>query len=138
MASISGPNSTIDNTDITYDAIAAVAAIPSFTINRDLYKLIKSMDRDSRQCPQNDYNTDGRCIICFTKHHSEFLIPQHYNTFSHIPWNRRCIICRTEKEHTTTHLCGSSYCMFTFVTIIKPTTLTLIEWSWDYVHTNPD
>ena len=138
MATISSPNSTIDNTDITCDAIAAVAAIQSFTITRDLYKLITSMDRNSRQCSKNDYNTDGRCITCFAKHHSEFLIPQHYNTFSHIPWNRHCIICHTEKEHTTTHLCGSSYCMFTFGTIIKPATLTLIERSGDYVYTYPD
>ena len=85
MASVSGRNSTIDNSDITYEAIAAVAAIPPFTINRDLYKLIKSMDRNLRQCPQNEYNTDGRCITCFAKHHSECLIPQHYNTFSHRP-----------------------------------------------------
>ena len=44
----------------------------------------------------------------------------------------------TQKEHATTHLCGTSYCMSTFVTIIKPTTLTLIERSGDYVYTYPD
>ena len=61
MESISGPNSTIDGTEITYDAIASVAAEPKFYHNRHLYIFIKSMNTLSRHCPENKYDTGGRC-----------------------------------------------------------------------------
>ena len=99
MESIAGPNSTIDGTEITYDEIAAVAAEPKFYLNRHLYIYIKSMNTLSRLCPKNKYDTGGRCPKCFTKHELECIIPMHYNSCTSIPWERRCRICHTDKEH---------------------------------------
>ena len=120
MVSISGPKSTIDGTEITYDAIAAVAAVPKFYLNRHLYIFINSMNTLSRHCPKNKYDTGGRCPKCFAKHELECIIPTHYNTRTSIPWSAL--------EHEWGYLCGSIYCMSTFITIIKPKTITLLRY----------
>ena len=103
----SGPNSTIGGTEITYDAIAAVAAVPKFYLNRHLYIFIKSMNTLSRHCPKNKYDRGGRCPKCFAKHELECIIPTHCNMRTSIPWERRCLICHTDKKHEWGYLCGS-------------------------------
>ena len=125
MKSISGPNSTIDGSDITYNTIAAVAAVPKFENNRLLYSVMKSLHRSPIRCPRILYNTGDRCPKCFAKHKLRCIIPSYYNTHTDITWDKRCIICHTVKEITDTHLCGSVYCMFTFVAITKPNIIYL-------------
>ena len=55
LMSISGHNSPIDGTEITYDAIAVVAAVPKFYLNRHLYIFIKLMNTLSRHCPKKKH-----------------------------------------------------------------------------------
>ena len=65
---LNGPNTTIDCTEITYDVIAAIAAVPKFNANRELYKAIKSTPRETRYCYKLDYGCGTRCKNCFALH----------------------------------------------------------------------
>ena len=44
-----------------------------------------------------------------------------------IQWEDRCVICHTKKQHHTYYLCGSAYCMFNSITIIKSTRIPSIR-----------
>ena len=44
-----------------------------------------------------------------------------------VQWEDRCVICHTKKQHRSYYLCGSAYCMFNFITIIKPTIIPSIR-----------
>ena len=120
---LNGPNSTIDGTEITCDAIAAIAAVPKFDANRELYRAIKSTPRETRCCCKLDYGCGTRCKNCFALHKSNCTIPSHYNENIRTPWNLRCFICHSRKTNEQYYLCGSVYCMFSFVTITKPSVI---------------
>ena len=122
---LNGPNTTIDGTEITYNAIAALASVPKFDTNKELYIAIKATPLETRKCHKLDYGCGTRCKNCFAIHNDGCTIPKHYNLRSRTPWKLRCFICHSRKTKEEYHLCGSIYCMFPFITITKPPIIKL-------------
>ena len=52
--------------------------------------------------------------------------PSIYET-EQVQWEGRCVIFHTEKQQRSYYLCGSVYCMFNFITIIKPAIIPSIR-----------
>ena len=68
-----------------------------------------------------------RCRQCFcTGLCYSYAIPCIYES-EQVQWEDRCVICHTKKQHRSYYLCVGVYCMFNFITIIKPTIIPSIR-----------
>ena len=90
---------TINYTPISFDAIHSVCALPEPSKNTELFNLL--------------YTLNG------------FVTAAQFHLFTN--WNRYSGKIDTKKQHRNYYLCGSAYCMFSFITIIKPTIIPSIR-----------
>ena len=124
---------TINNTPISFDAIYSVCALPEPSKNTELFNLIYTLNEEKRGCIKQEWgnlrwnNYYPRCRRCFCPGLCySSTIPSIYE-LGQVQWGDRCVIWHTKKQHHNYYLCGSAYCMFNFITIIKPTIIPSIR-----------
>ena len=64
---------------------------------------------------------DAFVLVCATV--AQFHLFTNWNR----QWEDRYVICHTKKQHHNYYLCWNAYCMFNFITIIKPTMISSIR-----------
>ena len=101
--------------------------------NLELFNLLYILNEETRCCLKQEWdnlywnNYYPRCRRCFCLGlRYSCTIPSIYKS-EQVQWEDRCVICQTKKQHRSYYLCGSAYCMFNFITIIKPTIIPSIR-----------
>ena len=124
---------TINCTPISFDAIHSVCALPEPSKNTELFDLLYTLNEETRGCLKQEWdnlrwnNYYPRCRRCFCPGLCyRCTIPSIYE-MEQVQWEDRSVICLTKKQHRSYYLCGSTYCMFNLITIIKPTIIPSIR-----------
>ena len=124
---------TVNYTRISFDVIHSLCALPELSKNTDLFNLLYTLNDETRGCIKQEWdkihwnNYYPRCRRCFCPGLCySCIIPSIYEP-DQVQWDDRCVICHTKKQHHNYYLCGSAYCMFNFITRIKPTIIPLIR-----------
>ena len=124
---------TINYIPISFDATHSVCALPEPSKNTELFNLLYTLNEETRGYLRqewdnlrwnNYYPRSRRCFcpgLCYS-----CTIPSIYES-EHVQWEHRCFICHTKRQHRSYYLCGSAYCMFNFITIIKPSIIPSIR-----------
>ena len=117
---------TINYTPISFDAIHSVCALPEPSNNTELFSLLYTLNEKTRGCIKQEWDTI-RCRRCFCPGLCySCTIPSIYE-LEQVQWEDRCGVCHTKKLHRNYYMCGSAYCMFNFITIIKPTLIPSVR-----------
>ena len=96
---------TINYTQISFDAIHLVCALPEPSKNTVLFNLLYTLNLETRGCLRQEWdnlrwnNYYPRCRRCFCPGLSySCTIPSIYES-EQVQWEDRCVICHTKKQH---------------------------------------
>ena len=117
---------TINYTPISFDAIHSVCALPEPSKNTHLFNLLYTR---KHEVALNKSGIKFAGITTTLAAVDAFVLGcvSAVYELEPIQWEDRCVICHTKKQHHNYNLYGGAYCMFNFITIIKPTIIPSIR-----------
>ena len=91
-----------------------------------LFNLLYTLNEETQGCLKQEWdnlrwnNYYPRCRLCFCPGLCYGCAIPSISELEQVQWEDGCAICHMKKQHHSYYLCGSAYCMFNFITIIKP------------------